>query len=267
GEHDIPLRWLHVSGGYLAAGRSPGRPAAVEHAHVGEPGAAQRPPGARRRQHPMIVVDHHRHARTDAPAPGGCGERRVVGQRMPSLTRRPVSGQLAFHVDEDRTGNVSGEVLLAAVFATELPARVEHLHLIEPLSQLRGGDQRVRGVHSGIHVHGTMCPAVRNSSYHSERDSSTSAPAAASVTRCGVVVPGTTCMCAGWRVIHAVAIAIGVTSCLAASRSSTAFSSAYFSLPRKTPSKKPPWNGDQAWMVMSLIRQYSTMPPPSRTML
>ena len=57
-----------------------------------------------------------------------------------------------------------------------------------------------------------MCPAARNSSYHSARVRGMSDPCAAPATRSGLVVPSTTCMFAGWRVIHAVAMAIGGTS-------------------------------------------------------
>lgn len=59
----------------------------------------------------------------------------------------------------------------------------------------------------------------------------------------------------GCRVIHAVAIAIGSTPYWAASRSITAFSSAYSGLPRKTPASVPLWNGDHACTVMPFSRQ------------
>ena len=126
-----------------------------------------------------------------------------------------------------------------------------------------GGEARPRA--PGPAAQGTIHPAARNSSYHSARVSGTSEPAPASVTRCGVVVPSTTCICAGWRVIHAVAIPSGVTSYFAASRSMTALSYAYSGCPRNTPSKNLAWNGDQAWTVMSCRRQKSRTPPPSRT--
>jgi hypothetical protein len=71
------------------------------------------------------------------------------------------------------------------------------------------------GEPSGPEGQGTRCPAVRKSSYHSARVKGMSEPSAAAVTRSGVVVPRTTCMFAGWRVIQAVAIAIGVLRAIA----------------------------------------------------
>jgi hypothetical protein len=63
----------------------------------------------------------------------------------------------------------------------------------------------------GRRRHGRVCPAATKMSYHCGRDSGMSDPAAEPITRCGFVVPSTTCMLAGWRVIHATAIADGVT--------------------------------------------------------
>ena len=71
----------------------------------------------------------------------------------------------------------------------------------------------------------------------------------------GVVVPRTTCIWAGCRVIQAVAIAIGGDAVRLASRSITAFSSGYSGLPRNGPVKKPAWNGDHACTVMRWMRQ------------
>ena len=62
-------------------------------------------------------------------------------------------------------------------------------------------------------------------------------------------------MPAGCRVIHAVAMAIVGTSYFAASRPMTAFHSGYSGESRNTPVKNPAWNGDHAWIVMSLRRQ------------
>ena len=60
-------------------------------------------------------------------------------------------------------------------------------------------------------LYGRMCPAAWKSSYHSGRVRGRSEPSAAPVTRSGLVVPRTTCIWAGWRVIQAVAMAIGGT--------------------------------------------------------
>jgi hypothetical protein len=73
---------------------------------------------------------------------------------------------------------------------------------------------------------GRICPAPRNSRYHSGRESITSEPAAASLTRVGLVVPRTTCMRAGCRKIQAMAIPVGVTPCVRARSSSASFNSA-----------------------------------------
>ncbi len=51
------------------------------------------------------------------------------------------------------------------------------------------------------------------------------------------------------------AIVVGVVRYLSAISSRQWFNSGYLSLPMKTPSKKPYWNGDQVWMVISLRRQ------------
>ena len=56
-----------------------------------------------------------------------------------------------------------------------------------------------------------MWPAAVSSRYHSGRLSTTSEPAAASATRAALVVPSTTWMFAGCRVIQAVAMPVGVT--------------------------------------------------------
>jgi hypothetical protein len=59
--------------------------------------------------------------------------------------------------------------------------------------------------------HGTLWPAARNRRYHSSRVSWISEPAAASRTRSGRVVPSTTWILAGWRVIQATAMPVAVT--------------------------------------------------------
>jgi hypothetical protein len=69
-----------------------------------------------------------------------------------------------------------------------------------------------------------LWPAAWISPYHSPRVKGMSEPAAASAIRWGVVVPRTTWMSAGCRVIHAVAMAVGETPYLAANRSSSALS-------------------------------------------
>ena len=69
------------------------------------------------------------------------------------------------------------------------------------------------------------------------------------------IVPVTACIFAGWRRIHASATVVFVTLWRAAISSSLRFSSGYFSLPMKAPSKKPYWNGDHVWIVMSWRRQ------------
>lgn len=70
-----------------------------------------------------------------------------------------------------------------------------------------GGERTARRFPGWGDGQGTMYWAARNSSYHSARVRGTSDPRAASATRCGLVVPMTTCIRAGWRVIQAVAMA------------------------------------------------------------
>src|SRR5699024_11646554 len=67
-----------------------------------------------------------------------------------------------------------------------------------------GPGQRISARHGTAGAgQGTWWPAARASSYHSGRVNGRSEPSAAARTRAGVVVPSTTCIWAGCRVIHA----------------------------------------------------------------
>ena len=109
--------------------------------------------------------------------------------------------------------------------------------------------------------YGKILPVERYSEYHSSEVRRISAALQSSAIRSGVEVPVTTCVNAGWRSIHANAIAEGVQSYFCAKRSSSAFSAGNFSFPRNVPSKKPYCKGDQACIKIPFARQYSIASP------
>ena len=76
-----------------------------------------------------------------------------------------------------------------------------------------------------------------------------------SARRWALVVPTMAWMPAGWRRIHATAKADLDTPYFSESCWSFSLRAGNFSLSMNTPSKKPYWKGDQAWMVMPFKRQ------------
>jgi hypothetical protein len=93
------------------------------------------------------------------------------------------------------------------VEARDGAAALERRRLAEPRSPAVAD----RGAGDSRRDQGRMCPPVVNSRYHSSRVSGTAEPAAASLTRSGLVVPSTTWILAGCRVIQATAMPVGVT--------------------------------------------------------
>ena len=118
----------------LAAFRHPLLQAAVEHGDVLVPHGAERPPGARRREHAERVVDDDAHAVADAHLLHARGE--LDGGREHVRQRRLLVREVV-DVEEQGAGNVAREVfgLGVTIGGRQVPACVEH-------DQIRGIEMR-----------------------------------------------------------------------------------------------------------------------------
>ena len=110
-------------------------------------------------------------------------------------------------------------------------------------------------------AYGKIFPVALYKPYHSSCVRVISPAAQISCILSAFVVPAIACLNAGWRNIHANAIAVGDTPYTSASLFNSAFKTGNLGFPMTTPPKNPYCKGDQACNAILRNLQYSIASP------